>query len=195
MSSKRVQVHPCHLPWRTPRDRCPFKSAQLQRSQHLERNIRNVSRLLLLEGLERADDIRQRLSLVIATDEITEQCFSRTVLRLGVDHLHNICERRILAHICFEQSFRIASIQPLAHETLRRRAQRLSAHNARAHDLHKVAQHLCVINYTRKDLFKQSSIANRQHCTKQGRHVFHVATLAGKHCSLGNELGLDLFTE
>src|SRR5262245_36834773 len=103
MTCKRVQVHASHLPWSSTRNCSPLRCTQLQSSQHLEWNVRNVTRFTLLVRFETARHIRQLIERVIAADEVTEQCFTSSVLRLRVDHLHDISQRRILAHVRLEE--------------------------------------------------------------------------------------------
>src|SRR5256885_266499 len=98
MTCKGVEIHASHLPRRTARNRSPLGCTKFQRSQHLEWHIRNFGtqasgvliRELLLECLKLASNFRQRIERVFAADEVTEQCFARSVLWLWVDHLHNI---------------------------------------------------------------------------------------------------------
>src|SRR6185369_8907491 len=102
MTCESVQVHARHLPRRAARNRSPFRSAKLECSQHLERNVGNFTRAILLECFERAYNLRkfarQFIGLLPAIDEVTEQrCVSR-ILRTRVDHLHDIREGWILAH-------------------------------------------------------------------------------------------------
>src|SRR4029078_6222450 len=133
MTSERIQVHASHLPRRASCNRSPLCCTELQRRQHLERHIRHFTRLALLERFEVARNFRQNIERVIAADEVTEQCFARYVLWLWVYHLHNIGQRWILAHVRLEERCRIASIQPLAHQTLWRRTQRLTTDCTRTH--------------------------------------------------------------
>ena len=59
VSSKRVEVHPRHLPRRIPSDPRPILLRQRQRRQHLERNVRHVERLAALDLRELSDNFRQ----------------------------------------------------------------------------------------------------------------------------------------
>src|SRR6476659_2259502 len=150
MTRKRVQVHTRHLPWCTTRNRSPFCCAELQCSQHLKWYVRNLTRFALLKDFEVASNVRQRIERVITSDEVSEQRFTRSVLWLRVDHLHDVSQRRVLTNIGLEERCWIASIEPLTHETLWRRTKRLATDCSRTHDLHKVAEHLWVINHARK---------------------------------------------
>src|ERR1044072_1259685 len=99
MTRKRVQVHASHLPWRTTRDCSPLRSTKLQRSQHLEWHVRNFTRFSLLVRFEVARNFRQSFERVFAADEVAKQRFTRFVLWLWVDHLHDISQRWILADV------------------------------------------------------------------------------------------------
>src|SRR5439155_21475424 len=192
MTRKRIQVYSSHLPRRTTRNRSPLRCTKFQRSQHLKWHIWHNTRFALLERLEVASNFRQSIERVFAADEVTEQCFARFVLWLWMDHLHDISQRRVLAHIRLEEHCRIASVKPLAHEPLRRRTKRLATHGARTQDLHKVAQHLCVIDHAWEDTSQYLAVLHRQHGAKQRRHVLHETALAAEHCGLGDELSVDV---
>src|SRR4030095_1281278 len=108
LTRESVEVHTSHLPRRTSRNLDPFRSSQLQCSQHLKRNVRNltaIARSSLLKVLEDADNVRQCLNVVVTTDEVTKQCFTVWILRLRVDHLQDVCQRRILTNVGLEQGY------------------------------------------------------------------------------------------
>src|SRR5215207_5461152 len=102
--------------------------------------------MLVFEQLVLARDFRHSIKRVIAADEVTEEGLTRSILWLWMDHLHDVRQRRILAHVRLEERCRIASVQPVAYKTLWRGTKRLAADHTRTHDLHKVAQHLRVVD-------------------------------------------------
>src|SRR5262249_8196880 len=102
VTGERVQVHTRHLPWRASRDRRPLKRPELECCEHLERYVRNLTRIAPLVGLKLTSHVWHRIRRKLTTDEVTEQRFTRSVLWLWVDHLHDVRQRGILAHARLE---------------------------------------------------------------------------------------------
>ena len=100
-------------------------------------------------------------------------------------HLHHIGQRRLLAHGSAEQLLLARIEQPVLHQLLGCRAQGLATHGAAAHDLHKVAQHLAVVDHAAKHLAQQRGIPDSQRGSQGGWHVLHIAALAGIDGRLG----------
>src|SRR5262249_16303453 len=95
---KCVQVHSSHLPGSLSSYGGPLIGAQVERRQHLERNIRHILSGSSLEPLEIAHDLRQRLGVVPLSDQITQQGFSSLQTWPRVDHLDEVSYRWALAH-------------------------------------------------------------------------------------------------
>src|ERR1051325_10935901 len=120
MTRKSVQVHTSHLPWRATRNCSPLLSCQLQRCQHLKRNIRNFTALVYGTALERfeiANEIRQSVGVVIAADKITEQRCVFWSLCLGRTRLSGRRKRRTWPHFPLQQICGRGCTEPLAEKT------------------------------------------------------------------------------
>ena len=197
MPRKGVQVLAHHLPRAVACNLRPLLGIQVQRGQHLERHLGHLLRHQALghiafEAFKRQGDGRQLGLVVRLADQPGKPGGAPFLLRLGVHHLHHIGQRRLVANGGVEQLLFRRRQQPLLHQLLGARAQRFAAHRTAAQNLHKVAQHLAVVHHTGEHLHQQLHIAHRQGSGQSGRHVLHIATLAGIDRRLGHKGRLHL---
>src|SRR5579862_9986207 len=99
-------------------------------------------------------------------------------------HLDDVTERRLLTDRSGEQRLLTAHRQPPEHHPLRRAAERLPSGHTRTDYLHEVAQHLRVIDDTRKDALEQRGIATGKDRAEQRRRILHPAAIAREDGSL-----------
>ena len=192
MASERVEIHPSHLPTRVTGDRRPCVRVEIERREHLEGNPRNPARTPGLERLEVLHDSRKCLVDDSAPDKISVERLARSRLRLRVDHLQHVDERRALPNRRREDLAVVARCKPLAHESLRCRPERLTPDDTRANDLNERSEHLAVVDDPGKDLCQSVAVANGEDGAQQGRHVLHVSPLSTEDGRLGDELGVDV---
>ncbi len=102
-------------------------------------------------------------------------------------HLDDIRERGILPNRGLHDLPVRGLGQPLLDEALRPRAKRLPPNRARPHDLHEVAQHLAVIDHAAERGSELLRLKGRKQRDQQGRHILHVAALAGVNRRLRDE--------
>lgn len=106
-------------------------------------------------------------------------------------HLDHVGQRRRVAYRCGQQYLFGRAVQPRLHQLFRTRSQRLAAHGARAQYLHEVAQHLAIVDHAGEGRRQLLRTLPRQHGQQQGRHVFHMATLAAIDGRLRDKLSID----
>ena len=104
-------------------------------------------------------------------------------------HFHHIGKRWRVAHAGRQQLCFAGVQQPVLYQFFWTRSQRFATHRTAAHDLHKVAQHLTVIDDRTKHLGTHGHVFLGQHGQQQSRHVFHVRLFAGKQSGFGDEFG------
>ena len=188
MTQKRVEVHPSHLPRRNAGDLRPFCFSERQRRQHLKWHVRHRRHVLQLESLKLPHHRRQRRRFVLATHEPRIKRSTLRRLRTRVDHLHDIRQRGALAHARAEHLLIAPGREPVLHQPLWSRAERLPPGHAATDDLHEVAQHLTIVHHAVEDVGQQRTVALRQRRSQQGRHVLHVAALTAINRCLRHKL-------
>ena len=191
MPHKGVQVHPGRLPGGARRDLRPGLFAQIQSRQLQKWNVWNLRRFTFLEGLILPDHRRQALCVMRTVQQVTVESLLPNCLRLRVDHLDDIFERRVLPDGGAEKIRFILPVKPALHQPLRSRSQRFSSHSAGTHDLHEVSEHLHVVDHTVEDRRQQREVTRGQRSAEQCRHIFHKTLLPAVHGSLGDKFRLD----
>src|ERR1051326_800943 len=184
--TRRRQVQEPTLGDLRPRVGAKFKSRQLE-----QRHIRDCLAPAVLELLVLTCKGRQRLGVIRPPEQITVERFLRGALRLRMDHLENILQRRILPDGGPKQLVLGLAIEPVVDEAFRTGSERLAANSARPDDLDKVPEHSAVVDNAVKNQLEQREIPRRENGTEQRRHILHEALFSAIDRRLRNERGFD----
>ena len=174
MTLERVQVLPHHLPGALPRDTRPMLRGQRQLRQHLERYVRHLTFAGLLERDPLLHRFRQQGQITRATNDPGKERLPLGRSRFRVHHPDHIRQRRVITDIGVEQRPVRRFVQPILNHRFRRRTKRFTTRLTGTDDLHKIAQHLAVIDHTGKHRPEQNRVAPRQDRQQYRRHILHV---------------------
>ncbi len=186
-----VEVHPQGLPPHARRQLAPLLRGQRKGGEPCERHRRQRKRRIPLPRLERGDLGGQRGDVIGAPDQPAVESLARGVRRLGVNHLDDVGQRRIIARRRRHQIAHRRLLQPALDQPLRTRAERRAPDLARTQDLHIGAQHPPAVDHMPEHRHRKIGIGDRQISGEQRRHILHRAGPARIDGGLGHEHRID----